>query len=82
MRQHLELAKERKDDILCGLAVGNLGNAYFYLGDYEKSIGYHVRRLDMARAVGDKSSMRRSLTNMGNAYVLLGNYDEALRCYR
>lgn len=42
-RKHLELAKERNDEILCGLAIGNLGNAYFYLGDYEKSVVYHLK---------------------------------------
>lgn len=41
-----------------------------------------LQRMDIARAIGDKSSMRRSYTNMGNAYVLLGKHDEAERCYR
>ncbi|KAI1712222.1 tetratricopeptide repeat domain-containing protein [Ditylenchus destructor] len=79
---HLEIAKERKDEILCGLAIGNLGNAYFYLGEYDQSIVYHLKRLEIARSVGDKSSMRRSYTNMANAYVLLGNHKEAAKCYK
>ncbi|KAI1724051.1 tetratricopeptide repeat domain-containing protein [Ditylenchus destructor] len=79
---HLEIAKEKKDEILCGLAIGNLGNAYFYLGEYEQSIVYHLKRLEIARSVGDKSSMRRSYTNMANAYVLLGNHKEAAKCYK
>lgn len=42
-RKHFEIAKERNDEILCGLAIGNLGNAHFYLGDYEQSIIYHLK---------------------------------------
>lgn len=36
-----------------GQTFGNLGNAYWALGDYEKVIEYHQRNLEIARAIGD-----------------------------
>uniref|UniRef100_A0A914GX88 molybdopterin adenylyltransferase n=1 Tax=Globodera rostochiensis TaxID=31243 RepID=A0A914GX88_GLORO len=79
---HLAIARERQDRVLCGLGLGNLGNAYFYLGEYELSIEQHEKRIELAKELGDQSSVRRSYSNIGNAYALLGDYENSAKFYR
>ncbi|KAL3121759.1 hypothetical protein niasHT_001987 [Heterodera trifolii] len=79
---HLAIARERKDRVMCGLGLGNIGNAYFYLGEYELSIGHHEKRIELAKKLGDQASVRRSYSNIGNAYALMGDYENAENSYR
>uniref|UniRef100_A0A183BQ82 Molybdopterin molybdenumtransferase n=1 Tax=Globodera pallida TaxID=36090 RepID=A0A183BQ82_GLOPA len=79
---HLAIARERQDRVLCGLGLGNLGNAYFYLGEYELSIEQHEKRIELAKELGDQASVRRSYSNIGNAYALLGDYENSAKFYR
>lgn len=37
-----------------GRAVGNLGNAYTAIGDYNQAIEYHQRRLKIANDANDQ----------------------------
>jgi hypothetical protein len=58
---------------------GNLGNAYFSLGQYPQAIEYHLQQLVIARAISIREAFpqesRRgeanSLGNLGNAYYSL-----------
>ncbi len=34
--------------------MGNLGNAYYRLGNYEQAIKYHQQYLTIARKLGDR----------------------------
>ena len=45
-----------------GRAVGNLGNAYTALGQFDKAVEFHLRRLKIAE---DQKDMVRDLFNMG-----------------
>ena len=44
-----------------GGAYGNLGNAYFSLGDFRKAIEYHEKHLKIAIEIGDQERRRTSL---------------------
>ena len=44
----------RKQSI--GATLGNLGLAYFSLGDYRKAIDYHEKALAIAVEIGDKKA--------------------------
>lgn len=57
-----------------------LGNAYFYLGDYEKAMEYHNLDLAMARTMGDKLGEAKSSGNLGNTLKVMGHFDEAMIC--
>ena len=43
-----------------------LGNAYFYLGDYVKAMQYHKHDLTLARTMGDRLGEAKASGNLGN----------------
>jgi tetratricopeptide (TPR) repeat protein len=57
-----------------GQALGNLGNAYYKVGEYRRAIEYQEKRLEIARAIGDRLGESRGLGNLGVAYYSLGEY--------
>lgn len=57
-----------------------MGNAYYYLGDYQKSVQYHKHDLTLARTMNDKLGEAKSSGNLGNALKVIGKFDEALLC--
>ena len=52
---------------------GNLGNAYYKLGDLKKSIEYYNLDLKLAKEVGDKHREGGAYGNLGNAYCSLAD---------
>ena len=61
-----------------GGAYGNLGNAYFSLGDFKKAIEYHERDLKISKEVGDRAGEGGAYGNLGNAYDSLGDFKKAI----
>ena len=59
-------------------ALGNLGIAYYSLGDYERAIDFHQQSLDIAREIGDRLGEANALGNLGVAYHSLGDYERAI----
>lgn len=57
-----------------------LGNAYFYLGDYTKAMQYHKLDLTLARSMDDKLGEAKSSGNLGNTLKVMGRFDEAAIC--
>lgn len=57
-----------------------LGNAYFYLGDYSKAMQYHKLDLTLARSMDDKLGEAKSSGNLGNTLKVMGRFDEAAIC--
>ncbi|MEG5174587.1 CHAT domain-containing tetratricopeptide repeat protein, partial [Microcoleus sp. B3-D7] len=57
---------------------GNLGKAYFSLGDYAKAIEYSQQLLAIAREIKDRRNEGKALGNLGNAYFSLGDYAKAI----
>ena len=55
-QQQLAIAREIKDRYSEGVALGNLGFAYFSLGDYAKAIEYAQQQLAIAREIKDRES--------------------------
>lgn len=74
--------KEFGDRGAQGRACGNLGNAYYMLGDFESAIDHHHERLRIAKEFGDKAAERRANNNLGNAHIFLGQYDVAAEHYK
>jgi tetratricopeptide (TPR) repeat protein len=66
------------DEQISGVALGNLGNAYESLGEYDKSIGFHEQALEIHRRIGNSKGISKTLVNMGNAYYSLGEYDKSI----
>ena len=61
-----------------GNALGNLGNAYFDLGETRLAIDHHEQSLVIARAMGDRRSEGAALGNLGLAYAALGEPRRAI----
>ncbi|XP_046683280.1 G-protein-signaling modulator 2 isoform X2 [Homalodisca vitripennis] len=69
------------DDLRTLSAIfSQLGNAYFYLGDYNKAMQYHRHDLTLARTMGDKLGEAKSSGNLGNTLKVMGKFDEAMIC--
>ncbi|CAH3168851.1 unnamed protein product, partial [Pocillopora meandrina] len=75
---YLKKAKEVGDKHGEGNAYGNLGNAYFSLGDFKKAIEYHNLHLKIAKEVGDKHGEGGAYGSLGNAYFRLGDFKKAM----
>ena len=74
----LAIAEEIGDKKGKGGDLGNLGLAYYSLGDYRKVIDYYEKALAIAEEIGDKKGRGARLGNMGVAYSDLGDYRKAI----
>ncbi|CAB4058403.1 GPSM2 [Lepeophtheirus salmonis] len=59
-----------------------LGNAYFYMGDYSKAMQYHKHDLTLARTMGDRLGEAKASGNLGNTLKVMGKFEEAVICCR
>ena len=64
-----------------GDVLGNLGNAYWHIGQVDKVIEYHEDALAIARAIGDRRNEGASLLSLGNAYYHLEQIENAIEYY-
>ncbi|XP_067940702.1 G-protein-signaling modulator 2-like [Watersipora subatra] len=73
--------KSGTDDLKVLSAIySQLGNAYFYLQQYDKAFDYHKHDLNLTRSMGDSQGEAKASGNLGNTLKVLGNYDEAIVC--
>ncbi|XP_048488923.1 G-protein-signaling modulator 2 isoform X1 [Plutella xylostella] len=69
------------DDLRTLSAIySQLGNAYFYLGDYNKAMQFHKLDLTLARTMGDKLGEAKASGNLGNTLKVMGKFAEAIQC--
>jgi len=62
-----------------GADLGNLGNAYYHLGDIHKAIECHEQALIIARKIGNRRGEGYSLGNLGTTYAELGEPRKAIQ---
>ncbi|XP_014364823.2 G-protein-signaling modulator 2 isoform X3 [Papilio machaon] len=69
------------DDLRTLSAIySQLGNAYFYLGDYNKAMQFHKHDLTLARTINDKLGEAKASGNLGNTLKVMGKFPEAIQC--
>ncbi|XP_044167743.1 tetratricopeptide repeat protein 28-like, partial [Acropora millepora] len=73
----LKIAKEIGYRAGEGGAYGNVGIAYYSLGDYQKAIEYQEKHLKIAKEIGDRAGQGTAYGNLGNTYQSLGDYQKA-----
>lgn len=66
-----------KDDRTLSAIYSQLGNAYFYLEDYQKALDYHKQDVTLVHSIGDEAAEAKACGNLGNTYKMLGKFDEA-----
>jgi serine phosphatase RsbU (regulator of sigma subunit) len=62
-------------------SLTNIANIHSNRGDYEVSLDYYNRALQLRREGKDKEGVGKSLLGIGNIYLLLGNYNKAIDHY-
>lgn len=72
-----EISRQREAIIL-----GNIGNAYNALGDYERAIDFQKQSIDLKRRIDNRQSEAFSLDNLGNTYSRLRDYENAVNAYQ
>ena len=77
-RKDFEFAEELGVKGGVGRAHGNMGNIYYSIGRYQKTIDCHRIALEIAEELGDRSGIGRGHGNIGNAYHDIGEYKEAM----
>jgi tetratricopeptide (TPR) repeat protein len=82
LNKGMEAARCLSDRSMEGKHLGNLGSAYFALGDARKAIEYYGPRLAIAREIGDRKGEGTALGNLGNAYADLGDERKAIEYYK
>ena len=65
-----------------GIIYNQMGNAYFYLQEYDKALIYHRNDLNVSEKLGDESGKAKACGYIGNTLQLLGEYDEAINAAR
>jgi tetratricopeptide (TPR) repeat protein len=61
-----------------GIQLGNLGLAYYALGEYRRAIEYQEQALVIAREIGDRLGEANAFGNLGLDYSWLGEYRRAI----
>ena len=77
----LEACTRSNDRAAEGSHLGNLGRAYFDLGDPRKAIEFCEKALDISREIGHLLGEGTDLGNLGNAYSNLGDPRKAIEFY-
>ncbi|MEK7834285.1 MAG: tetratricopeptide repeat protein, partial [Acidobacteriota bacterium] len=61
--------------------LGNLGIAYWSLGEYQRAIEFHEQELAIEREIGNRNNEGKALNSLGNAYKDLGETQRAIEFY-
>ena len=61
-----------------GVAMGNLGNAYYSADLYAKAIEYHQKRLALSLEIKDRRGESKALGDLGIVYHALGESKKAI----
>lgn len=77
----LSAARRLKQQNAEGNALGNLGNAYFNLGETREAIKYYEQALVISHQIGHRREQSNWLGSLGNAYADLGE-GEAIEYYK
>jgi len=77
----LEACTRSNDRAAQGSHLGNLGRAYFDLGDPQKAIDFYEKALAISREIGYLLGEGTDLVNLGNSYSNLGDLRKAIDFY-
>jgi tetratricopeptide (TPR) repeat protein len=72
----LEITRQIGDRKGEASSLGNLGNAYQSLGEYQRAIDFHQQSLEITRQIGDRRGEALTLQNLGVAYQKSGRVRE------
>lgn len=59
-------------------ALHNIGNVYTVIGNYEKSVQYYQRSIDISRSLGNDYELANTTNNLAKIYIYKGEYETAI----
>ncbi|HEV8515905.1 MAG TPA: tetratricopeptide repeat protein [Cyclobacteriaceae bacterium] len=62
--------------------LNNVGVANMYLGNYDKSLEFHLQSLELREKEGEKVAVRTSYNNIGLVYFNLKEFEKAIQYYK
>ncbi len=75
-------AEDLDNPTLTATSLYMIGNAYYLLGDFTKSMDYYLQSLDLRKELGDSSDIASSYNNIGAVYLHLDDDQKALRYFK
>ncbi len=78
---HRRLQGNLSDPYLRGASSGNLGSAFYHVGEYQEAIKFYSQALDIDRENNNKGGEGVWLGNLGNAYYNFGQVEKAIEYY-
>ena len=76
----LEICNEYKDTLLQASVLRDIGSAFFYLFDLDKSLKYYLKALNIYEQLNNKNGILKTLNCIGNTYSKCNN-NKALEYY-
>ena len=80
-KQALELSEDLSYKHGEANALKNIGQGYFFLGDYDNSINYFFRSLKIMEESEDEKGIAECFRSLGNVYLEVKKHDDALEYY-
>lgn len=74
----VRLSKIKQDKIWEIVAVLSSGFVYDQLGEYQNSLDFYLRGLQLSRETGSREYEGTAINNLGNGYRNLGDYEQAI----
>lgn len=65
------------DDRTLSAIYSQLGNAYYYMADYQKALEFHRLDVTLVHNIGDERAEAKACGNLGNTFKMLDKFDEA-----
>ncbi len=73
----IALSKIKQDKVWEIVAIISSGWIYDQLGEYQKSLDFYLRGLQLSREVGNREYEGTAINNLGNGYKNLGDNEQA-----
>jgi len=74
----LQASRRLGNDVTTQAHLGNLGLAYYELGEFSRAEEYFLQALDLAEQINDKHHQGAWLGDLGNIFAMLGDHKKAI----
>lgn len=81
LQDALNASLKLRNDVTTQAHLGNLGLAYYELGQLPQAVDHLLRAIQLAEQIGDKYHQGAWLGNLGNTYAIIGDHDKAIEYY-
>jgi tetratricopeptide (TPR) repeat protein len=82
LKDSLLASQKLENNITTQAHLGNLGLAYYELGDLSQATEYFLRAFKLAEQIGDKYHQGAWLGNLGNIYAMTGDHEKAIEYHK